>query len=268
MELLVPILLFAGLGLAAGILLTAASSFFAVEGNPTAERITEALPGANCGGCGFAGCGDYAEAVANGSAAPNLCRPGGAETASKIGEILGTSVEAAAPQVMALHCNGTCNATGKLYDYMGTPTCQAAKLYFGGDGLCSFGCLGFGDCAAVCEEHGICIQNGIAHIIEERCIACGKCAKVCPNGLLSLRPVSNPVTVRCSSAANGKQTKLACKNGCIGCRLCEKKCPQDAIHVVNFHAVIDYERCSGCGSCAEACPVKVIQGTGTPMPTT
>lgn len=259
MEILLPILIFAVMGLAAGILLTAASSCFAVKVDPTKERITEALPGANCGACGFAGCADYADAIAEGRAEPNLCKPGGAEAAAKIGGILGKTVTAAEPEVMAIHCSGTCNATQAFYEYKGTPTCRAAAANYGGSGMCSFGCLGFGDCMAVCEENAICIKDGIAHIIAERCGACGKCAKACPKGLLSLRPASNPVTVACSSKANGRNTKLACKNGCIGCRMCEKKCPSGAITVQDFHAVIDYEKCTGCGVCAEACPVKAIQ---------
>lgn len=259
MNILLPVLIFAAMGLAAGILLTVASKFFAVEVDPTKERITAALPGANCGACGFAGCADYADAIAEGKAEPNLCKPGGADAAAKIGEILGKTVTAAEPEVMALHCNGNCNATDTYYDYKGTPTCRAAVGSFGGSGKCSFGCLGFGDCMAVCEENAICIKDGIAHIITERCHACGKCAAACPKGLLSLRPASNPVVVACSSKANGKNTKLACKNGCIGCKMCEKKCPNGAITVQDFHAVIDYAKCSGCGACAEGCPVKAIQ---------
>ncbi len=258
MDILIPILLFAGIGLLAGILLTAASVFFAVESDPRVQQITEALPGANCGSCGFAGCADYAEAIAQGRAAPNLCKPGGTPAAEKIGQILGKKVEAAAPEVMTIHCNGSCGAAKLLYDYAGTPTCAAANTYYSGKLQCSYGCLGFGDCAAVCDENAICIRDGIAHIIEARCHACGKCARACPNGLLSLRPAGNPVRVACASKDNGKLTKLACSNGCIGCRICEKKCPNGAISVQDFHAVIDYEKCTGCGICAESCPVKAI----------
>ncbi|MBE6826103.1 MAG: RnfABCDGE type electron transport complex subunit B [Ruminococcus sp.] len=257
-EILIPILIFAAMGLLAGILLTAASIFFAVKTDPRKEAITEALPGANCGGCGYAGCADYADAIVQGKAAPNLCKPGGPDTAAAIGKVLGTAVEAAEPEVMVVHCNGHCGAAKPLFTYEGTPTCEAAKLYYGGSGICSHGCLGFGDCAAVCEEDAICIRDGIAHVLSDRCLACGKCAKVCPNHLLSLRPKANPVHVACSSKDSGKNTKLACSNGCIGCKLCEKKCPHGAISVQDFHAVIDYSKCTGCGACAAACPVKAI----------
>ncbi len=259
MEICIPILLFAGLGLAAGLLLTAPSARFAVETDPRIQAITEALPGSNCGGCGFAGCADYAQAIAEGRAAPNLCRSGGADAAGKIGSILGTDVTPAEPMVMTVLCAGTCGASGKLFNYMGTPGCRAAALHFGGDGQCADGCLGLGDCAAVCPEDAIRIRNGAAFVLPDACIACGKCADVCPKHLLSLRPRSNPVYAACSSTANGRQTKDVCDNGCIGCRLCEKNCPSGAIHVQNFHAVIDYSLCTGCGTCAGVCPVKVIR---------
>lgn len=259
MNILIPILLFTLLGLLAGILLTVASRFFAVETDPRQERITEALPGANCGGCGFAGCADYAEAVAQGKAEPNLCRPGGAETAHKIGAILGKEVQTAAPMVMTVHCNGDCNVSRPFFNFTGIQTCAAAKAFYSGDGLCRYGCLGLGDCAAVCDDNAICIVNGLAHIHSTRCIACGKCAAVCPNGLLSLRPANNPVTVSCSSCNNGKDTKTACDNGCIGCRMCVKSCPNGAITVTNFHAVIDYEKCTGCGTCTKVCPTKAVR---------
>ncbi|MBQ8927673.1 MAG: RnfABCDGE type electron transport complex subunit B [Oscillospiraceae bacterium] len=262
MEILIPVLLLSAIGLAAGILLTAASHFFAVETDPTADAITQALPGANCGGCGFAGCADYAAAIAKGRAAPNLCKPGGSDAAAKIGAILGEEVTAAEPMVMVVHCRGDRSTAMPLFRYTGVQTCLAAKKFYGGSNMCTYGCLGFGDCASVCEEEAICIQEGLAHVIPERCIACGKCAKVCPNGLLSLRPAANPVAVSCSSRDTGKRTRQVCQNGCIGCGLCEKHCPNDAVKIRDLHAVIDYTRCTGCGACAKKCPTGAIRPLG------
>ena len=259
MEILIPVLLFAGMGLLAGVLLTAASKIFRVETDPRAEQITEALPGANCGGCGFAGCADYAAAVAAGTAAPDLCRPGGAPVAAKLGEILGIEVEAAAPVVMLVHCRGDCDSVRKLYDASEMTSCAEAKSFYSGGSMCSYGCLGLGDCADVCESHAISVQNGVAVVNPKLCTACGKCAKVCPNHLLSLRPAAQVMDVLCSSADNGRLTQQACKHGCIGCRLCMKKCPEGAVTVEQFHAKIDYDKCTGCGLCATLCPTGAIQ---------
>lgn len=259
MNILIPILLFAGMGLLAGVLLTLASHVFAVQTDPKQEQITEALPGANCGGCGLAGCADYAAAVAAGTAAPNLCKPGGASVADALGKILGIEVEVSEPMVMLVHCSGDCEASRRLYDASGMRSCAAAKASYSGSGLCSYGCLGLGDCAAVCDDDAISIHNGIAVVDPDKCIACGKCAKACPNALLSLRPKKSRVAVTCSSQDNGRKTKQACDNGCIGCRMCVKKCPKNAITIEQSHAVIDYDACVGCGLCTQVCPTGAVQ---------
>lgn len=258
MNYIIPIIVFAVLGILAGVLLTVASKVFAVKVDERIEKISDALPQANCGACGYAGCADYANAIVKDNAPTNLCKPGGADTVNALSAIMGTDAEVTEREVAVLHCNGNCNATSKKFDFSGVESCAAAKRFYGGDGLCAYGCIGLGDCTKVCDEKGITIKDGIAHFDTESCISCGKCVKVCPNSIISLKPVSNPVTVKCSSKDNGKLTKLSCKNGCIGCKICEKKCPHDAIHVVDFHAVIDYDKCTGCGECANACPVKVI----------
>lgn len=255
---ILPVLIFAVIGLIAGILLTVASKVFEVKVDERTEKINEALPQANCGSCGFAGCGDYAEAIVSKGAAVNLCKPGGMPAAEKIAEIMGTKADKIIPEIAVVHCSGNCNATSKKFSFDGISSCLAAKHFYGGDGLCNYGCIGLGDCISVCGEHAVSIKNGIASIDKSKCIACGKCAKICPNSLISLRPVTKHFDVLCSSADNGKNTKAVCKNGCIGCKMCEKKCLKGAIHVINSHAVIDYSKCIGCGRCFEACPIGAI----------
>lgn len=260
-----PILIFLGMGILFGVLLTVASKVFAVKTDERVEKITELLPGANCGACGFAGCADYADAVVNKGAAPNACLPGGAKAAAGIGEVMGTTVEAQAKQVPVLHCQGTCNVTKQTFAFQGgTLTCASAKRYYGGNGSCLYGCLGYGDCAAVCPEGCITLQDGIATFCTETCISCGKCAKACPNQLISLRSEKKKVDVRCSSHDMGKAAMQACEKSCIGCKKCEKVCPKDAIHVENFLAVLDYDKCVSCGLCVKECPKGCIMNLRVP----
>ncbi|MCM1133442.1 MAG: RnfABCDGE type electron transport complex subunit B [Ruminococcus flavefaciens] len=258
MTYIIPALILGVCGILAGILLTVASKVFYVKVDERIEKISESLPQANCGACGFAGCADYADAIVNSNAPGNLCRPGGAESANKIAEILGTSAGDVIPMTAVVHCNGDCNATKTQFDFDGVQSCKAVKRFYGGNGMCKYGCIGLGDCMNVCEYNAISIKDNLARINTAVCKGCGQCANVCPNHLISVRPKSNTVDVLCSSSANGKATKLSCSNGCIGCKICEKKCLNGAIKVENFHASIDYTKCTNCGECRNACPVKAI----------
>ena len=255
-------ILVAVIGLVGAVLLVVASKVFAVTVD---ERIHEAemvLPGANCGGCGYAGCSAYAKAVVEG-APVNQCVAGGAAVTEKLALVMGVEADAATEYKAMIACLGDDSHTHKRYEYHGIPTCAACNVLYNGDSSCPFGCLGFGDCAQVCEHDAIRIENGVAKVLPALCGACGQCADVCPNHLISVKPAAKKVDVLCSSAANGKATKLACKNGCIGCKMCEKKCPSGAITVQDFHALIDYDKCTCCGACAAACPVKAIHFAGS-----
>lgn len=255
---ILPVLVFALLGILAGVLLTVASKVFEVKTDERIEKIGEILPQANCGACGFAGCSDYANAIITKGAATNLCRPGGPDTAAKISEITGGDAGDVTAEVAVVRCSGDCNATERKYTFTGIKSCASVKRYYSGSGSCSFGCLGFGDCINECGADAITLKDGIASINRNKCFGCGKCKAVCPNQLIELIPADKTHVVRCSSRDNGKNTKLSCKNGCIGCKMCEKACENGAITVTDFHASIDYTKCTGCGKCAEKCPVKAI----------
>ena len=188
MEFVYPILIFVVMGIVFGVLLVVISKVFAVETDERAVKITEALPGANCGACGYAGCADYADAIVNKGAPMNACLPGGANAAAAIGGIMGVSVSASERMIPVLHCNGNCDATNRKFTFDGVQSCTAAKRFYGGTGVCAYGCLGLGDCVSVCENDVISIKNGIATFCTEKCVSCNKCAKVCPNGLIELRP--------------------------------------------------------------------------------
>lgn len=254
---LIPIVIFAVLGLLAGILLTAASKIFYVKTDERIEQISETLPQANCGSCGYAGCADYASAIVKDKAPSNLCKPGGSETSQKISGIMGTEALAVTPETAVVHCRGNCDAVKKRFDFDGVQSCAAAKRFHGGEKSCTYGCLGYGDCVNVCDENAITIVNGVAEVTGV-CVACGKCVKTCPNSLISLKPVTKHIDVKCSSKDNGKVTKMSCSNGCIGCKICERKCLSGAIKVEDFHAAIDYSKCTGCATCYNACPTGAI----------
>lgn len=256
-----PIILFAVLGAGSGILLTVVSKVFAVKVDERLEQLQNALPQINCGSCGFSGCNSYAEAVLNGTAPPNVCKPGGDGAAAKLAEIMGVEATDIEEQVAFIRCAGDCNVTAHKYEYDGIQSCAASNRFYNGSKVCTSGCLGYGDCATACPNGAISIVNRIAVVETSKCIGCGLCAKACPNNLIVIRNLTQKVDVACKSTAIGKITRGVCSHGCLGCKLCEKKCPEGAITVENNFASIDYSKCTGCGICAETCKVGVIVKT-------
>lgn len=255
-EIIIAVAAVAVIGLIAGIILALAGYFFAVETDETVEKLREALPGANCGGCGFSGCDGYAEAIKNGTPC-NLCAPGGTDTLQRLSEIMGVEAVEGEKKAAVVLCRGTSDITNKKFEYDGFLSCRAAATVSGGDSSCNYGCLGYGDCAAACSENGIKVIDGVARVDRNLCIGCGQCVKACPRGLIEILPL-NATLVFCKNKDKGADTRKACKGGCIGCMKCEKICPEGAVKVVDFHAVIDQSKCTRCGMCEQACPVKVI----------
>ncbi len=247
------------IGAVCGVMLVLASKFFGVKEDERYGAIRECLPGANCGACGYAGCDGYAKALNEEEGTKtNLCIPGADATAKQIAEILGVEFEDVVEQVAVIHCYGDCLHTSKKMDYDGIETCAAARSIYGGAGQCNHGCIGFGDCAKVCPQGAICIENGIAHVDTRKCIGCGLCAKACPRGLIELIADVEKVIVTCSNTEKGAVAKRKCANACIGCMKCEKNCPTGAIRVENNLAKIDYSKCENCDTCAKNCPVGCI----------
>ena len=259
MEILIPVLILAAIGIICAAVLTVASIFFAVKEDERAVAIRDCLPGANCGGCGYSGCDGYAKALADGSETrTNLCAPGGDSAAKDIAATLGVEAEDVVEKVAYVACNGTCDVVQKKYDYVGQKTCRTANLAYSGDRHCTYACLGYGDCVNVCPENAISIENGVAHVDPKKCVGCGICTRICPNSIIHLINDTTRVVVECSNHDTGAAVRKYCSNGCIGCKKCEKTCPNDAIHVIDNLATIDYSKCTGCGACAGACPVHCI----------
>lgn len=260
---MIPILIacavVSAVALLAGVLLALISHFFGVPDDQRVKALRECLPGVNCGACGYKGCDDYAAALAEGKAKPNLCIPGAESTAEKLGEILGIEVEAPKDVVAFVHCNGNCEATSKRAIYDGISSCRAASMIYGGPEACRFGCLGLGDCAAVCPANAICMKDGIAHVDTSRCLGCGLCENTCPKQIISMVPQETEAVVMCSNEEKGADARKVCKNACIGCKKCEKVCPEQAITVTNNLARIDYAKCTGCGTCVASCPTGCLK---------
>lgn len=256
---LTPILIVVAIGLVCAGILTLASKVFFVPVDETFAALRAELPGANCGACGYNGCDDYANALAEDhSLSCSLCPVGGADCATKLAEVLGVEAGSADKQVAMVMCNGTKDAAKTIMEYKGVKTCTAAKQFFGGVNACPHGCIGLGDCVAACDFDAIQICDGVAVVNRDNCVGCGVCAKTCPNAVIRIQSAKNIVTVQCNSTAKGAETRKACSNGCIGCKKCEKACKFDAITVENNLANIDPDKCKNCGLCAKECPTGAI----------
>lgn len=248
------------IGLIFGLLLAVAAVIFKVNADERIGKIEEVLPGANCGGCGFAGCSAYANAVVEKGAGIDCCSVGGAGVAEKIGEIMGKTAEKKTPMVARVLCGGNPDFANNKYEYEGVLDCNAVNRLAGGQKQCEFGCLGYGTCTKVCKFDAIHIENGVAKVDETKCTACGMCVNACPKKVIELVPKNNPMAVLCKNRLIGKETMNMCKIGCIGCKICEKNCPFQAISVNSNLAKVDYERCEACGLCNKVCPKNVIIG--------
>ena len=257
MIILIPVLIVLAIGTLLGLGLSSADKFMSVPVDEKQSKIRECLPGANCGACGYSGCDGYAAALAEGSAEPNKCAPGGEATANALGEVLGVKVETES-KVAFIACGAKPGTVKELFEYTGLKTCAAAKLAGGGPVACEYGCLGYGDCMRACEFGGITLTDGRPHICEDLCVACGKCVNACPKSLIKLVPKNAKFRVNCSNKKKGPMVVKACDTSCIACGMCERACEAGAIKVVDNLAVIDYDLCVACGKCKEACPRKVI----------
>lgn len=262
-DILLPVGIVAGIGLLAGLILAVASVLMAVPKDRKTEELRAMLPGANCGACGFSGCDGYAAALSKGEARPGLCTVGGADTAKKLSEYLGVDAGSPEERRAVVRCLGSDDNTGDKVRYEGIRSCAAAVRLAGGPASCSYGCIGFGDCAKACQFGAISVRNGVAMVVPERCTGCSLCAAACPKQLIAMVPVKKQASVLCSSCDKGNVLGKVCSAGCIGCMKCEKTCHYGAIRVQDFLASVDPQKCTGCGECAAVCPRHVIVMGGT-----
>lgn len=266
------IVILSGLGLLLSLVLFLVAKKFKVEEDPRIDEVEKTMPGANCGGCGYAGCRAFADAaVKAGNLDNNFCPVGGNEVMKKVAAILGYEVKEKAPMVAVVRCNGTCENRAKTNTYDGALSCRVKASLYSGDTACSYGCLGCGDCVAACEFGAITMNplTGLPVVDESKCTACGACAKACPKNIIELRnkgPRSMRLFVSCMNKDKGPAVKKACLAACIGCGICAKTCTHEAITVESNLAYIDFNKCKLCRECEAMCPTGAIHGVNFPKP--
>ena len=255
------------LGLLLALILFWVAKKFKVEEDPRIDEVEKVMPGANCGGCGFAGCRAFADAAVK---APNLdnqfCPVGGNETMKKVAAILGFEVAEKAPQVAVVRCNGSCENRPRVNEYDGVKSCKVKAALYSGDTLCPFGCVGCGDCVDACQFGAISMnpETGLPVVDETKCTACGACAKACPKSVIEIRNAGTTtknnrrVFVSCVNKDKGGVARKACKAACIGCGKCQKVCKFGAITIENNLCYIDSSKCKACGQCFFECPTGAI----------
>lgn len=264
---LTAVIVLAVIALIAAVVLFVVSKKFAVEEDPRIGQVQEVLPGANCGGCGFAGCSGLATALVasadKGSIEGLSCPVGGPTVMGQVADLLGMAIEVSDPKVAVVRCNGSCDNRPRVAEYDGLHTCAAMNATGAGETACGYGCLGCGDCAAACQFGGLRMneETGLPEVDEDVCTACGACVKACPRHIIELRkkgPKNRRVFVSCVNKDKGAVARKACQAACIGCGKCQKVCKFDAITVVNNISYIDDSKCRLCTQCVDACPTHAI----------
>jgi len=237
----IAILTMGGLSLFFAAFLAIADKKLRVDENPLIGKIVDLLPGANCGGCGFAGCYDYATKVVEGKASPTGCPVNTSENNIEIGKLMGIEVDTKVKMVARVLCNGgNAEANYKMTEYYGPMSCATMDILSGGEKLCFYGCLGAGDCVSACPFNAIFINpNGLPVVIDELCTGCGLCAKACPRDVIEIHPIDRNIFIFCKNHDDPKTSTQVCKVACTGCGTCARK-SQGAIQVENYLGKIDY----------------------------
>jgi electron transport complex protein RnfB len=252
------------IGSAAAIILYFVAQKFKVFEDPRIDEVEEVLPAANCGGCGFPGCRNFAETLVKTESWENLfCPVGGNDTMAKAAGILGREAIEQAPRVAVVRCNGTPEFRPRVNLYDGAPTCAIAHSLYAGEGGCPHGCLGEGDCVVVCNFDAIHMDpiTELPVVIDDKCTACGACVDACPRNIIELRKKNKKdrkIYVSCINEEKGGPAKKNCSVACIGCSKCFKVCPYEAITMDNNLAFIDSDKCKLCRKCVVECPTDAI----------
>ena len=262
-EILITTTVVTVLGLVCAVLLAVIANKFGEKEDPRITQVTLALPGANCGGCGYAGCTAYAQAIVLNDAPLNKCIPGGPNVVAALSSATGRAGGELVPMMAFVLCGGDRTAAKPRSEYNGITDCSAANNVAGGWKQCIYGCLGFGSCARTCEFGAISIVNGLAVVNPNICTGCGACVSACPRNLIKVVPVAHKIHVRCSSPEKGIVVRKICTNGCIGCGMCVKMEGGASMTMVGTLAKVDYAQAPVANEGVVAkCPSKCIVKIG------
>ena len=258
------------LGAVAAIVLYIVAQKFKVYEDPRIDQVEEALPAANCGGCGYPGCRGFAEAMVKSDDLSTFhCPVGGNEVMKEVAKILGQEIEEKEPLVAVVRCAGSHQKRPSTTHYDGPSSCTLEASLYGGETGCHYGCLGKGDCVDACDFEAIFMneETGLPYVIDDNCTACGACVTACPNDIIELRKKNKKdrkIFVSCVNQDKGALARKVCQVACIGCGKCVKVCPFEAITMENNLAYIDPVKCKLCRKCVEECPTNAIQEIGFP----
>jgi Na+-translocating ferredoxin:NAD+ oxidoreductase subunit B len=267
---LLTILTLSVIGVIAAVVLYFVAQKFKVFEDPRIDLVNDVLPGANCGGCGYPGCRNFAEECVKAEELDSMfCPVGGNDCMAQVASVLGKEAILKDPEVAVLLCAGSCEVRPQSTVYSGASNCTIASNLYGGETGCQYGCLGLGECVEVCKFDALHMdpKSGLPVVDEEKCTACGACIKKCPRQLFELRPKGKKgrrIYVACSNKEKGSAKKIGCEVACIGCKKCEKECAYDAIQINNFNAYIDAAKCKLCRKCVATCPTQAIQELNFP----
>ena len=260
------------IGVILAIVLYFVAQKFKVEEDERIDVVEAILPGANCGGCGSAGCRDFATRIVKAPEIGSLfCPVGGNDVMKKVAAALGREAVEREPHVAVLRCNGTCENRPKTNKFDGYASCKVMASLYSGDTACKYGCLGCGDCVNACKFGAVKLnpETGLPEFDENLCTGCGACSSVCPKGIIEIRSKglkNRRVTVLCVNKDKGAVARKACKAACIGCGKCQKACPFGALTVTDNVAYIDWKLCKLCTKCVSECPTGAIHKFNFPAP--
>jgi electron transport complex protein RnfB len=252
------------LALISAVILYFVAQKFKIFEDPRIDEIQAVLPAANCGGCGFAGCRNFAEALVNAETFEGLnCPVGGAPIMGDAAKILGKEALVVDPTVAVLLCNGAPEYRPRTSHYNGASDCRISHSLYIGETDCSYGCLGNEDCVRACNFDAIYMDpvSGLPVIVDDKCVSCGACVKACPRKIIELRKKAKKdrkIYVACSNCDKGGPARKACKVACIDCNKCFKVCEFNAITIENNLAYIDAVKCTFCRKCVPECPTNAI----------